>query len=105
VASILWQALEAGGGGAGAAPCRRARHARQGLMDSARHVMGCLLYQVTRVYYAFDDVASTIHQSLARGKKPSDTWGGVAWERGGGGGGGGGGGEPAMVGRCRLTPS
>ena len=38
--------------------------ASQGLKDSARHVIGCLLTQYTRIQYAFDDVASTIHQSL-----------------------------------------
>jgi len=33
-------------------------------MDSARHVRGCKASQETRVQNAFDDVASTIHQSL-----------------------------------------
>jgi len=33
-------------------------------MGSARHVKGCRLTQETRVQYASDDVASTIHQSL-----------------------------------------
>jgi len=36
-------------------------------MNSARHVIGCHLTQGTRVQNAFDDVASTIHQSLADG--------------------------------------
>jgi len=36
-------------------------------MDSARHVIGCRLTQDTRVQHAFDDVASTIHQSLRGG--------------------------------------
>jgi hypothetical protein len=40
---------------------------RQGLMDSARHVIGCHSTQETRVQNACDDVASTIHQSLAGG--------------------------------------
>jgi hypothetical protein len=47
------------------------RHERrrdwQGLMDSARHVIGCHLTQETGVQNAFDDVASTIHQSLEAG--------------------------------------
>jgi hypothetical protein len=42
-------------------------HATQRLMDSARHVMGCRLTQETRVQNAFDDVESTIHQSLGGG--------------------------------------
>ena len=37
------------------------------LMDSARHVVGCHLTQQTRVQNGFDDVASTIHQSLGAG--------------------------------------
>ena len=32
----------------------------QGLMDSARHVIGCPQTQVTRIQSTFDDVASTI---------------------------------------------
>ena len=36
-------------------------------MDSARHVMGCHSTQETRVQIAFDDVTSTIHQSLTGG--------------------------------------
>ena len=36
-------------------------------MDSACHVMGCHITQEIRVQNAFDDVASTIHQSLTRG--------------------------------------
>jgi len=36
----------------------------QGLMDSARHVIGCRLTHETRVQIAFADVASTIHPSL-----------------------------------------
>jgi len=38
----------------------------QGLMDSARHVIGCHSTQGMRVYKAFDEVASTIHQSPPR---------------------------------------
>jgi hypothetical protein len=38
-------------------------------MDSAPHVNGCRLTHVTRVLHAFDDVASTIHQSLYYGAK------------------------------------
>jgi hypothetical protein len=50
-------------------------------MDSARHVIGCNLTQETRIHYsyAFDDVGSTMLQSLVHG----DT----------------------MVVRCRLTLS
>ena len=33
-------------------------------MDIARHVRGCRLTQDTRVSHAFDDVASTIDQTL-----------------------------------------
>jgi hypothetical protein len=41
-----------------------------GLMDSAaRHVIGCKLTQSTRVQNAFDDVAITMHHSLAAGAK------------------------------------
>jgi hypothetical protein len=36
-------------------------------MDSACNFIACHLTQVTRAQYAFDDVASTIHQSLERG--------------------------------------
>jgi len=36
-------------------------------MDSARHVIGCRLTQETRVPNAFDDGASTVHQSLGVG--------------------------------------
>jgi len=39
----------------------------KGLMDCARHVTGCRFTQETTVQHAFDDVASTIHQSLACG--------------------------------------
>jgi len=37
---------------------------RQGMMDGARHVIGCHLTPEPRVQNAFDDVASTIHQFL-----------------------------------------
>jgi len=40
------------------------------LIDSARHVIGSCLTQETRVQYAFDDVASTIHQTLPAGCPP-----------------------------------
>jgi len=36
-------------------------------MDGARHVIGCHSNQETRVLNAFDDVASTFHQSLRGG--------------------------------------
>jgi len=36
-------------------------------MVSARHVIGCHLTQKTRVQNAFNDVASTVHLSLAHG--------------------------------------
>jgi hypothetical protein len=36
----------------------------QGLTHSARHVIGCRISQDTRVQNAFDDVASTIYQSI-----------------------------------------
>jgi hypothetical protein len=39
----------------------------QGLMHSARHVIGCRLIQDTRVRNASDDMASAIHQSLTTG--------------------------------------
>jgi len=38
-----------------------------GIIDDARHVMGCQMTQVTRVQIAFDELASTIHQSLRVG--------------------------------------
>jgi len=38
-------------------------------MDSARHVMGCHSAQQSRVHNAFDDVASTINQSLPRQRR------------------------------------
>ena len=41
--------------------------AAQGLLDSARHVIGCQLNQETRVQNAFDDMASTFPQSLGVG--------------------------------------
>jgi len=37
------------------------------LMDSARHVIGCHLTRETRIRDAFDDVASTVCQSLEEG--------------------------------------
>jgi len=37
---------------------------RQGMMDVARHVIGCRLTPEPRVQNAFDDVASTIHRLL-----------------------------------------
>jgi hypothetical protein len=40
--------------------------ARQGLTDSARHIMGCRSTQEARVQNAFDDMARTIHESLWR---------------------------------------
>jgi len=36
------------------------------LVDIARHVIGCLLIQETRVQCALDDVASNICQALAQ---------------------------------------
>ena len=36
-------------------------------MDTACHVIGCHLTQESRVQNAFDEVASTIHQSVAQG--------------------------------------
>jgi len=45
-------------------------------MDSARQVIGCRLTHETRVHVAFDDVASTIHQSLFPGQPVLMTSGG-----------------------------
>jgi hypothetical protein len=39
-------------------------------MDSARHVIGCHVTKRTRVQHSFDDVASTIHESLGPGVVP-----------------------------------
>jgi hypothetical protein len=36
-------------------------------MDSDRRVIGCHVTQGARVHKAFDDVASTIHESLCHG--------------------------------------
>ena len=51
------------------------------LMDSARHVIGCHLTRETRVPHPFDDVASTIHQSLAGGGVQTEHEGNVAVPR------------------------
>jgi hypothetical protein len=40
---------------------------RWGLMDSARHFIGCRVTQETRARNAFNDAASTIRQSLSSG--------------------------------------
>ena len=40
-----------------------------GLMDSARHVIGCHSTQKVRVQDACDDVVSTFHESLPRGQQ------------------------------------
>ena len=48
----------------GNVPVSRLSFRKQGLMDSTRHVIGCHSTQESRVQHAFDDVASTIHQSL-----------------------------------------
>jgi hypothetical protein len=45
-----------------------------GLMDSARHVIGCHLTQETRVQNEFDDLASTIHQPLPMCAAQEVTW-------------------------------
>ena len=55
--------------------CRQRRRG-QGLMDSARHVIGCHSIHRSRVHNAFDDVASTVHQSLAAGNGGMDS---AAW--------------------------
>ena len=62
-------------------------------MDSARHVMGCHLTQSMRVQNAFDDVASTIHQSLRSGnfEEEADRYTALIEMLEGGGGGDGGG--------------
>jgi hypothetical protein len=39
------------------------RHRMPFYSRSARHVIGCLLTQGTTIHHAFDDVASTMHQS------------------------------------------
>jgi hypothetical protein len=39
-----------------------------GLMDSACHVIGCHLNHETRLQDAFNDLASTIYQSLVQGR-------------------------------------
>ena len=46
---------------------RRVRAMRLGLMDGARHVIGCRLTQEPRVQNACDDVVSIIHESLSCG--------------------------------------
>ena len=43
-------------------------------MDCARHVIGCHLTQETRVHKSFDDVASTIHQSLGLGSERDNSF-------------------------------
>jgi hypothetical protein len=48
-----------------AAPRATGRATAQGLMDSARCVIGCHLTQETRVHIVTDDVACTIHMSLS----------------------------------------
>ena len=45
-------------------------HARQGLMDAPRHVIGFQVTQETRVQNAFDDVANTTYQTLTHGERP-----------------------------------
>ena len=50
--------------GAARGVLRRREAGKQGLMDTARHVIGCRLTLETRVQKACDDVASTIHLSL-----------------------------------------
>jgi len=39
------------------------------LLDGAHHVITCHLTHETRVQSAFDDVTSTVHQTLARGDR------------------------------------
>jgi len=46
-------------------PFRSASSFVQDLIDSVRNVMGCGLNQDTRVQDMFDDVVSTIHESLS----------------------------------------
>jgi len=46
----------------------------QGLMDSARHVIGCNACQEMRVQNACDDVASIIPESLAAGRWTTSWW-------------------------------
>ena len=60
-------------------------------MDSARHVIGCHVTPVARVQNAFDDVASTIHQSLAGGQNVNKVETAVDLV------------HKPTVGRCRLT--
>ena len=44
---------------------------------STGHVTGCQLPQETRIHHTFDDVASTVHQSLVSGGGVERSQGGV----------------------------
>jgi hypothetical protein len=54
----------------GCHPTQETSVQQQALVDRARHLIGCHSTQERRAHSAFDDVAITIHESLARGAPP-----------------------------------